>query len=274
MVYSLADIVMLRQMLDASPGAKTSRQSCPVPQDGSDARLLRDPLAADGRCSSGTLERPAETCGNCDTCLGNVEVVDGTLLTQRHSPAPGTGQMFRVNVTVDVLVGRTRHAYGPLATTAADIRHRRELSAREWRSVYRRVAAGLMVDMEKKGGCVIRANATPCCGRKGGVRAPQGSHSPSARTTGRDPQGAPGQGHKRRSWWPCGGASPLTPTSGSVSAHCEENAELLSPRVTPYFTTTPQRDGDTPAADTGGDAGHLRSRPGKTGKVRESFSKP
>ncbi len=187
MVYSLADIVMLRQMLDASPGDEDFKAI----QYRKMAAMLG--YSETARCRRQVLlgyfgETLAETCGNCDTCLGNVEVVDGTLLAQKAlSCAYRTGQMFGVNHLVDVLVGKDTariRAFGHNSVSTFGIGG--ELSAREWRSVYRQlVAAGLMkVDMEKKGGLRLSGKCHPVL-RGEEVFELRKDPSPSARTTGK-----------------------------------------------------------------------------------------
>lgn len=155
MVYSLADIVMLRQILEESPGDENFKA---IQYRKMEAMLGYSETA---RCRRQVLlgyfgETLVDACGNCDMCLGHVEVIDGTLIAQKAlSCAYRTGQMFGTNHLVDVLLGKDTsrvRSFGHDKVSTYGIG--KELSAYEWRSVYRQlVAAGLMkVDMEKKGG--------------------------------------------------------------------------------------------------------------------------
>jgi ATP-dependent DNA helicase RecQ len=187
MVYSLADIVMLRQILDNSPGNEDFKA---IQYRKMEAMLGYSETA---RCRRQVLlgyfgETLAEPCGNCDSCLGHVEVVDGTVLAQKAlSCAYRTGQMFGVNHLVDVLLGKDTariRAFGHDGVSTFGIG--RELSAYEWRSVYRQlVAAGLMkVDMEKKGGLRLAGRCHPVL-RGQEVFDLRKDPSPSARKMGK-----------------------------------------------------------------------------------------
>lgn len=187
MVYSLADIVMFRQILDSSPGDEDFKA---IQYRKMEAMLGYSETA---RCRRQVLlgyfgEALAEPCGNCDTCLGNVEVVDGTVLAQKAlSCAYRTGQMFGVNHLVDVLLGKNTariRAFGHDSVSTFGIG--RELSAYEWRSVYRQlVAAALMkVDMERKGGLRLSGRCHPVL-RGEEVFELRRDPSPSARKTGK-----------------------------------------------------------------------------------------
>lgn len=196
MVYSLADIVMLRQILDNSPGDEDFKA---IQYRKMEAMLGYSETA---RCRRQVLlgyfgETLAEPCGNCDTCLGNVEVVDGTVLAQKAlSCAYRTGQMFGANHLIDVLLGKDTariRAFGHDRVSTFGIG--RELSAHEWRSVYRQlVAAGLMkADMERKGGLRLSGKCHPVL-RGEEVFELRKDPSPSARKTRTKPaRDVPGQ---------------------------------------------------------------------------------
>ncbi len=164
MVYSLSDVVMLRQMLENSPG-----------DDDFKAIQYRKMEAMLGYCETARCRRQVlleyfgedlpDRCGNCDICLGNVEVVDGTLPAQKAlSCAYRTGQMFGVNHLIDVLLGKDTSKvrnFGHDKVSTFGIGN--ELSASEWRSVFRQlVASGLLkVDMNRKGGLRLSARCGP-----------------------------------------------------------------------------------------------------------------
>jgi ATP-dependent DNA helicase RecQ len=164
MIYSLADVVMLRQMLEGSPGDEHFKA---IQYRKMEAMLGYSETA---RCRRQVLlgyfgESLPDPCGNCDTCLGNVEVVDGTLIAQKAlSCAYRTGQRFGANHLIDVLLGRDTariRSFGHDTVSTYGIG--KELSEHEWRSVYRQlVAGGLMkVDMERKGGLKLSGRCHP-----------------------------------------------------------------------------------------------------------------
>ncbi|HYG91838.1 MAG TPA: DNA helicase RecQ [Azospirillum sp.] len=154
MVYGMADVVQMRQMLEQSEAAETHR------------RVERSKLEALlGFCETATCRRQAllnyfgehmaEPCGNCDTCLEPVESWDGTVVAQKAlSASYRTGQRYGVGHLVDVLLGNStekvvQQRHDALKTFGCG----KELSKTEWSSVFRQlVAAGLLtVDMEGYG---------------------------------------------------------------------------------------------------------------------------
>ncbi|PWC56198.1 ATP-dependent DNA helicase RecQ [Azospirillum sp. TSO22-1] len=154
MVYGMADVVQMRQMMEQSEAAETHR------------RVERSKLEALlGFCETATCrrqallnyfgERMAEPCGNCDTCLEPVESWDGTVVAQKAlSAAYRTGQRYGVGHLVDVLLGNatekaTQQRHDQLKTFGCG----KELSKTEWSSVFRQLVAGglLTVDMEGYG---------------------------------------------------------------------------------------------------------------------------
>ena len=154
MVYSLADVINVRQMLQKSEGSESFKQTT---QRRLDSMLG---FCETIRCRRQALlkyfgETLAEPCGNCDTCLQKVESWDGTVAAQKAlSCVYRTGQMFGAGYLVDVLRGksteRTRkfqHESLPTFGVGED------LSDNEWRSVFRQLVAGgyLDVDLDKGG---------------------------------------------------------------------------------------------------------------------------
>ncbi len=106
-----------------------------------------------------------EPCGNCDTCAGKVETRDGTIVAQKAlSCVYRTGQLFGAGYLTDVLLGKDderirRFGHDKVSTFGIG----KELSEREWKSVFRQlVAAGLIsVDLEGKGGFRLAPRAWP-----------------------------------------------------------------------------------------------------------------
>jgi ATP-dependent DNA helicase RecQ len=109
MTYGMADVVLLRQMVDGSEAGEERK------------RLERQKLdALLGFCESTTcrrqsllkyfgetLEQSRGGCGNCDNCLDPPETWDGTTAAQKAlSCVYRTGQRFGVAHLVDVLAGK------------------------------------------------------------------------------------------------------------------------------------------------------------------------
>ncbi len=160
MTYGMADVVMLRQMVDGSDAGEERK------------RLERQKLDAllgfceSTRCRRQTLleyfgERRPNPCGNCDNCLDPPETWDGTTAAQKAlSCVYRTGQRFGVVHLVDVLLGKKTervrqfgHDRLPTFGVGAD------LSDLQWKGVFRQLAAtGLLsVDLEGFGGLRLTA---------------------------------------------------------------------------------------------------------------------
>jgi DNA-binding IscR family transcriptional regulator len=155
MVYGLADMVTLRQMLESSDGDERFKR---VQQRKMEAMLG---FCETAKCRRQVLlayfgeERP-DPCGHCDTCAGKIESWDGTIAAQKAlSCVYRTGQRFGAAYLTDVLLGKEderirRFGHDRASTFGIG----EELSEREWKSVFRQlVAAGLLtIDIEGKGG--------------------------------------------------------------------------------------------------------------------------
>ena len=142
MVYGLQDVIKLRQMLEASQGNDHFKR---VERQKLDAML--------GLCEITTCRRQAllryfgdqldAPCGNCDTCLVPPETWDGTEAVRKAlSCVYRTGQRFGVNYVIDVLRGsendRIQQAgHQTLSTWGIGT----ELSANQWKSVFRQLVA-------------------------------------------------------------------------------------------------------------------------------------
>lgn len=155
MVYSLADVVTLRRMLDSSHGDEQFKR---IQQRKMEALLG---FCETTRCRRQVLlayfgEELSEPCHYCDNCSGNVETWDGTVVAQKAlSCVYRTGQRFGVGYLIDVLLGKDddrirRFGHDRISTFGIG----GELSEREWKSVFRQlVAAGLLcIDLDGKGG--------------------------------------------------------------------------------------------------------------------------
>jgi len=142
MAYSLSDVVAMRALLEGSDGAEAIKRLR--------GRKLEALL---GYCETVACRREillgyfGETytapCGNCDNCLQPAETWDGTLAAQKAlSCVYRTGQRFGAAHLTDILVGNAsptvlRHGHDRLKTFGVG----QDLSAAEWRSVFRQLAA-------------------------------------------------------------------------------------------------------------------------------------
>jgi len=155
MLYGLEDVTKLRQLIEASDAPDAQKQI--------ERRKLE---ALVGYCETTRCRRQvllayfgetlAEPCGNCDSCLEPAESIDGTELVQKAlSAVYRTGQRFGAAHVIDVLRGgdteKVRNFHHDRLTTYGI---GQELSASEWRSVFRQlVAMGLLVvDIAGHGG--------------------------------------------------------------------------------------------------------------------------
>ncbi|AOY87681.1 ATP-dependent DNA helicase RecQ [Marinobacter salinus] len=152
MVYGLQDVIKLRQMLEASQGndqfKRVERQKldamlglCEV------TRCRRQVLL---RYFGDVLENP---CGNCDTCLNPPETWDGTVAVQKAlSCVYRTGQRFGVTYLIDVLRGSENErilqsGHHQVSTYGIGT----ELSANEWKSVFRQLVANGFLKADPEG---------------------------------------------------------------------------------------------------------------------------
>jgi ATP-dependent DNA helicase RecQ len=164
MAYGLQDVIMLRQMLEASEAEEAHK------------RIERARLEAMlGYCELTTCRRQRlldyfgehlpEPCGNCDNCLEPPQTWDATVAAQKAlSCVHRTGQRFGVNHVLDVLLGKD-------SERMRDLGHDRlstygigtELDAHQWRAVFRQlVAAGLLtVDAEGFGALKLTEACRP-----------------------------------------------------------------------------------------------------------------
>jgi ATP-dependent DNA helicase RecQ len=193
MLYSLADVVAVRQMLARSEGDERFKL---VQQRKLEAVL--------GYCETTACRRQVllryfgetleEPCGNCVTCREAPETWDGTVAAQKAlSAVYRTGQRFGAAYLVDVLLGNEndrirRFGHHRLKTFGVG----RELSATEWRSVFRQLmAAGyLTVEMSERTGYRLSEKSRPVLTGEEKIRLRKDRHPPKAAKP-RDPQAAP-----------------------------------------------------------------------------------
>ncbi|MDK9557868.1 DNA helicase RecQ [Marinobacter sp. M216] len=164
MVYGLQDVIKLRQMLEASQGNDHFKR---VERQKLDAMLG---LCEVTRCRRQVLLRYFgdvldEPCGNCDTCLNPPETWDGTVAVQKAlSCVFRTGQRFGVTYLIDVLRGSENErilqsGHHEVSTFGIGT----ELSANEWKSVFRQLVANgyLRADPEGYGALQLTEQCRP-----------------------------------------------------------------------------------------------------------------
>ena len=154
MAYGMSDVVLVRQLLDASEAPDAHKQS---------ERVKLEALL--GYCETPGCRRQAllgyfgetlaEPCGNCDTCLDEVAMWDASVAAQMAlSAVYRTGERFGAGHLIDVLRGETnekvqRFGHDRIKTFGVGA----ERSKREWQGIYRQlIALGLLgVDAEAHG---------------------------------------------------------------------------------------------------------------------------
>ena len=151
LIYGTQDLVMLNYFIDSSQGDERFKEI--------ERKKLQALL---GFCEGHTCRRQQllryfgetrhEPCGNCDNCGAPVETWDGLVAAQKAlSCAYRTEQRFGVAHLVDVLRGeRTEKVMQFGHDRVSTFGIGTELTASEWRSVYRQLLAGgyMRVDVE------------------------------------------------------------------------------------------------------------------------------
>lgn len=164
MIYSLADVVAMRKMLELSDGDDNFKH---IQMKKLEALLAYAETVA---CRRRVLldyfgEHGSSRCGNCDTCLQEVETWDGTIAAQMAlSCVYRTGQRFGAAYLTDVLMGKSNERierFGHHRIKTFGVGH--ELSSGQWRSVFRQLtAAGLLsVNMSEISGFRLTDKSWP-----------------------------------------------------------------------------------------------------------------
>ncbi|HSG64452.1 MAG TPA: DNA helicase RecQ [Gammaproteobacteria bacterium] len=173
MVYGLADVAQLRQLVESSEADETRK------------RFERQKLEALlGWCEvTECRRRPlleyfgddvGASCGNCDNCLAPPETWNGTEAAQKLlSAVYRSGQRFGAAHVVDVLVGSatekvTRNGHDTLSVFGIG----KELTPVAWRSVIRQlvVQGYLQVDQERYGALALTSRSRALLRGEEGVR--------------------------------------------------------------------------------------------------------
>ena len=164
MVYGLEDVVKLRQLLEGSAADESHKR---VERHKLDAMLGLCEITS---CRRHVLlqyfgEQAPERCDNCDTCLQPVTTWDGTEAARKAlSCVYRSGQLFGARHLIDVLLGKENEK-------VKKFRHQRlstfgigtELSAEQWRSVFRQLIARrlLAVDVQGFGSLRLTEHSKP-----------------------------------------------------------------------------------------------------------------
>jgi ATP-dependent DNA helicase RecQ len=164
MIYSLADVVAMRKMLELSDGDENFKH---IQIKKLEALLGYAETVA---CRRQVLldyfgEHGTAACGNCDTCQRQVETWDGTIAAQMAlSCVYRTGQRFGAAYLTDVLMGKSteriqRFGHDKIKTFGVG----REFSNHQWRSIFRQLAASglLSVNMARISGFRLTDKSWP-----------------------------------------------------------------------------------------------------------------
>ncbi|MBU3915399.1 ATP-dependent DNA helicase, partial [bacterium] len=164
MAYSLADVVLLRKMLEGSDAGEQQKWI--------EKRKLDSLL---GYCETSDCRRQVmlnyfgekleKPCDNCDTCLEPVETWEGGTAAQKAlSCVYRTGQRFGARYLIDILLGNsneriTKLGHDRLSTFGIGT----ELSQAEWQSVFRQLIASdlLSIDIKGYGGFSLTEKSRP-----------------------------------------------------------------------------------------------------------------
>jgi ATP-dependent DNA helicase RecQ len=164
MAYGLADVVLLRKMIDTSEGDDAHRRRLGMHLD---AMLA---LCESVQCRRsqllGYFGQPAAPCSNCDTCLSPPETWDGTVAAQKllsavYRLARERNQKFGAGQVIDILLGRqtpkvSQHGHDSLTVFGIGT----ELREPEWRAVVRQLLAQGKLAVEGDYGTLVLTAAS------------------------------------------------------------------------------------------------------------------
>ncbi len=169
MTYGLSDVVMLQQFISGSDADERHKM------------LERKKLSALlGLCETTDCRRKSllsyfgdkcpDKCGNCDTCLKPVQKYDGTMAAKKALFCVYmTGQLYGTTHLTDILTGKNTPRTAQLGHDKLKaFGGGKELTAREWSSVFRQLVAMdlLSVDMEHGSIKLTRESVEVMKGRK------------------------------------------------------------------------------------------------------------
>lgn len=166
MVYSLADVVKVRQMIESGGNADFAQVEVQKLNS-----LLG--LAETTRCRRQVVlnyfgEELPQPCGNCDTCLTPARTFDGSVHSQKVlSAVSRSGQRFGAGHLIDILLGNEtlkikQHDHHTIKTFGVG----KDTSKNQWNSIIRQMVSQRILDIsEDKFGSLLlgkSANAVLC----------------------------------------------------------------------------------------------------------------
>jgi ATP-dependent DNA helicase RecQ len=164
MAYGLQDVITLRQFMQNSNANDTYKR---VEHHKLESMLGLCELIT---CRRHTLlayfdETSSEQCGECDNCQSPPEKWNGSEAAQKAlSAIYRTEQRFGVNYIIDILLGKSderikRNGHDQISTFAIG----QDLTATEWRSVFRQlIALGFIdIDIERHGALRLTEKCRP-----------------------------------------------------------------------------------------------------------------
>jgi ATP-dependent DNA helicase RecQ len=163
MTYGLADVVMLRKMLEESQANDMYKRV----ENQKLEKLI-------GFCESARCRRQvlleyfgetAQPCGNCDTCMTPVQTYDGTVQAQKFlSTVVRTNQRFGAGHLIDILLGKTTPRVSELNHhTLTTFGIGQEMNEKQWRGVVRQLVGSgyLTTDEEGYGSLKLTPKSAP-----------------------------------------------------------------------------------------------------------------
>jgi ATP-dependent DNA helicase RecQ len=159
MTYGARDATMLRQMLARSDASEQQKM---IAQCKLDVLLgFCETVECRRRLMLSHLgQEQGEPCGNCDTCLQQVETFDGTTAARKAlSAVARTGQRFGAGHLTDVLLGEMtdrmeKYGHDQLPTFGVGT----EFDRKQWRSVFRQLVAAGLLDVDGDGYSTLQFN--------------------------------------------------------------------------------------------------------------------
>ncbi len=169
MIYGLADVVTVSQMIaqsESNDGRKRiERQKLEGVLGYAEALQCRRQLllAAFG-------ETLAKACGNCDNCLAPPRTWDATLAAQKAlSCAYRSGQRFGAGHLIEILRGEEGERVRSLGhDRISTFGVGKEYDERQWRSVFRQLLAGGLLEADQEGYGTLRLTEASRAVLKGG----------------------------------------------------------------------------------------------------------
>ena len=159
MAYGLADVVLLRKLIDTSEGdlAHRRRQASHL-----DAMLaLCETIECRRAQMLGYFGEQAGECGNCDTCLTPPKAWDGTLAAQKLLSAVvrlkrERGQKFGAGQVIDILLGKQTDKVGQNRHDSLSVFGvGKDLTDTQWRAVVRQLLAQGVLAVEGDYGTLL-----------------------------------------------------------------------------------------------------------------------